>query len=112
MAHFAELDENNIVIRVLVTDNDDPAGDEGYSWLNKTFGGRWVQTSFNATIRKNFAGVGFTYDENLDAFIGPKPYPSWVLVAETATWQAPVPKPEGNFSWDESIVNWVEAQGE
>jgi len=70
MAHFAELDENNIVTRVLVTDNDFP--NEGYDWLVENLGGRWVQTSYNATIRKNFAGIGFSYDETRDAFIPPK----------------------------------------
>lgn len=69
MAHFAELDENNIVTRVLVTDNDYPS--EGYEWLMDTFGGTWVQTSYNATIRGKFAGIGDTYDEALDEFVSP-----------------------------------------
>lgn len=73
MAHFAELDDNNIVIRVLVTDNNDPAGDEGYSYLVNKFGGKWVQTSYNGKTRFNFAGIGYTYDEIADAFIAPKP---------------------------------------
>jgi hypothetical protein len=73
MAHWAELDKNNKVIRVLVGDNNDPAGDEGYSWLIENLGGTWVQTSYNANFRFNFAGIGYSYDEAADAFIAPKP---------------------------------------
>ena len=76
MAHWAELDENNIVLRVLVGDNDDPAGDEGYSWLVNNLGGTWIKTSYNAAIngfRYNYAGVGYTYDPVDDAFIAPMP---------------------------------------
>jgi hypothetical protein len=73
MAHFAELDDTNTVIRVLVTDNNDPNGDEGYKFLIDTFGGTWVKTSYNATIRYNYAGVGYTYDPIDDAFIPPVP---------------------------------------
>lgn len=72
MSHFAELDENNKVIRVLVGDNNDPNGDEGYQWLIDNLGGTWVKTSYNKKIRKNFAGIGFTYDEIRDAFIPEK----------------------------------------
>jgi hypothetical protein len=108
MAHFAEIDENNIVLRVLVTDNNDPAGDEGYQWLIANLGGTWVQTSYNANFRKNYAGVGFTYDLELDAFISPKPYPSWQLVEETCQWEAPVPYPTDGFtySWNEAEIAW------
>jgi hypothetical protein len=73
MSHWAELDENNKVIRVLVGDNHDPAGDEGYQWLLDNLGGTWIKTSYNGTIRYNFAGVGFTYDAVDDAFIAPMP---------------------------------------
>ena len=73
MSHWAELDENNIVLRVTVGDNNDPNGDEGYQWLIDNLGGTWVQTSYNGNIRKNYAGIGFTYDELRDAFIAPKP---------------------------------------
>lgn len=73
MSHFAELDENNKVIRVLVGDNNDPAGDEGYSWFINNLGGTWVQTSYNGKIRYNFAGIGYSYDDKADAFIAPKP---------------------------------------
>jgi hypothetical protein len=73
MSHWAELDSNNKVVRVLVGDNNDPAGDEGYQWLIDNLGGTWVKTSYNAKIRYNFAGIGFTYNEVEDAFIPPKP---------------------------------------
>jgi hypothetical protein len=84
MAHWAELDDNNIVLRVTVGDNNEP--DEGYNWLIENLGGRWVKTSYNATIRKNLAGVGFTYDEERDAFIPPKPEGDWVLDEDTCSW--------------------------
>lgn len=88
MAHWAEIDENNIVLRVTVGDNNDPAGDEGYQWLIDNLGGTWVKTSYNGNIRKNFAGIGFTYDETRDAFIPPKPEAegSWVLDETTCLW--------------------------
>ncbi len=73
MAHWAELDENNIVLRVLVGDNNDPAGDEGYQWLLDNLGGTWVKTSYNSKIRYNFAAIGYTYDPIDDAFIAPAP---------------------------------------
>jgi len=72
MAHFAEINEKNEVVRVLVTDNNDPAGDEGYSWLVNNLGGTWIQTSYNGKFRGRFAGVGFTYDKDKDEFIAPK----------------------------------------
>lgn len=73
MSHWAELDKNNVVIRVLVGDNNDPTGDEGYQWLIDNLGGTWIKTSYNGNIRYNFAGVGFTYDPVDDAFIAPPP---------------------------------------
>jgi hypothetical protein len=107
MAHFAEIDENNIVIQVLVTDNDYP--NEGYDWLVETFGGTWVQTSYNATIRKNFAGIGYFYDETLDAFIPPKPFESWLLNENTYDWEPPKPYPsdEKLYNWDEDSQEWI-----
>jgi hypothetical protein len=72
MSHWAELDENNKVLRVTVGDNDDPVGDEGYSWLINNLGGRWIQTSYNSNFRKNFAGIGMIYDEELDEFLKPE----------------------------------------
>ena len=73
MSNWAELDENNKVIRVTVGDNNDPNGDEGYQWLVNNLGGTWIKTSYNATIRYNYAGVGYSYDADADAFIAPRP---------------------------------------
>ena len=73
MAHFAEIDENNVVIRVLVTDNDDPAGDEGHSWLLNNLGGTWIQTSYNGNFRGRFAGIGMAYDKDKDEFVATDP---------------------------------------
>jgi hypothetical protein len=73
MSHFAELDNNNKVIRVLVGDNNDPAGDEGYKWLLDNLGGTWIKTSYNGNMRYNYAGIGYSYDADADAFIAPKP---------------------------------------
>jgi hypothetical protein len=108
MAHFAELDNQNIVIRVLVTDNNDPNGDEGYQWLLDNLGGTWVKTSYNGNIRKNFAGIGYTYDSQRDAFIAPKPFDSWLLDEGTCRWQAPTPYPTDGFtySWNETELAW------
>jgi hypothetical protein len=89
MAHWAELDDNNKVIRVLVGDNNDPAGDEGYQWLIDNLGGNWIKTSYNGNIRKNYAGVSHTYDADRDAFIAPKPECHLDLVTfdeETCRW--------------------------
>lgn len=111
MSHWAELDENNQVIRVTVGDNNDPNGDEGYKWLIDNLGGTWVKTSYNSTIRKNFAGVGFSFDEARDAFIPPKPFDSWLLDEATCTWKAPVPYPDANegeaYGWNEETLDWV-----
>jgi hypothetical protein len=90
MSHFAEIDENNVVLRVLICDNDDPFGDEGYQWLLNNFGGRWVKTSYNGNIRKNFAGIGFTYDEKKDAFIAPKPDNALFFDKKTCRWVLPI----------------------
>lgn len=110
MAHWAELDENNIVLRVTVGSNDEPDG--GYGWLIANLGGRWVQTSYNNNFRKQFAGIGYTYDEDADVFIAPQPYPSWVL-DENHDWQAPVPMPtEGHWYWDEDSLSWIEVVAE
>ena len=106
MAHWAEIDENNIVIRVTVGDNNDP--DEGYQWLIDNLGGRWIQTSYNNNFRKRYAGTGFTYEEVNDVFISPSPYPSWVL-NESFDWVTPIPMPkEGNWLWDETSISWQE----
>lgn len=107
MSHFAEIDENNIVIRVLVGDNNAP--NEGLDWFVENLGGRWIQTSYNAHFRKHFAGIGYTYDEQLDAFIPPKPFGSWILNEGTCFWEPPIPMPtEGIWQWDEETVSWTE----
>jgi hypothetical protein len=123
MAHFAEIDENNVVQRVIVVANKDTAaanGNEveaiGVAFCQRLLGGNWKQTSYHGNIRKNYAGVGYTYDAAIDAFVAPQPYPSWVL-DENAQWQAPVPMPEDAgtgeppkmYSWDEATQSWVEA---
>ena len=86
MAHWAEVDENNIVLRVTVGDNNDPAGDEGYQWLIDNLGGTWIKTSYNGNIRKNFAGIGMQYDQTRDAFIPPKCHDSATLNEQTCLW--------------------------
>lgn len=86
MSHWAELDSNNKVLRVLVGNNNDP--DEGYQWLIDNLGGTWVQTSYNGRIRKNYADIGYTYDETRDAFIPPKPTNGeWILNEDTCLWE-------------------------
>ena len=127
MAHWAELDANNVVTRVLVGDNNDPAGDEGYQWLLDNLGGTWVKTSYNAVggkrrnpetgevteevgFRKNYAGIGYTFDAGRDAFIPPKPFNSWVLNEDTCLWDAPTPYPADGkmYRWVEEDLNWQE----
>ena len=110
MAHFAEINENNIVLRVLVTDNDFP--NEGYDWLVENLGGTWVQTSYNGKIRKNFAGKGFYYDAERDAFIPPKPFESWDLNETICQWQPPVEYPTDGkiYNWDEESLSWIEVE--
>lgn len=89
MSHWAEIDENNIVLRVTVGDNNDPAGDEGYQWLIDNLGGTWIKTSYNGNIRKNYAGIGYTYDEVRDAFIAPKPDNAIGFDENTCRWIMP-----------------------
>lgn len=119
MAHFAKLDDNNVVLEINVVSNDAldnlpyPQSEaKGIVFLANWSGGytNWKQTSYNANFRKNYAGVNYTYDATLDAFIAPKPYPSWLLNTETCQWQAPVPYPTDGkmYSWDEETQQWVE----
>ena len=110
MSHWAEIDSNNKVIRVLVGDNNDPNNDEGYKWLIDNLGGTWIKTSYNNKIRYNFAGINYFYDEKNDAFIAPQPYPSWSL-DDKFQWQPPIPMPDNinTWKWDEELGNWVEA---
>jgi len=110
MSSWAEIDNNNKVLRVLVGDNNDPSGDEGYQWLIDNLGGTWIKTSYNRNIRKQFAGVGFTYDPVRDAFIPPKPYESWLLNEDSCLWEAPVAMPTDGklYMWDEETLSWKE----
>jgi hypothetical protein len=120
MANWAEIDSNNVVTRVVVTDNNAPEGDEGYSWLVNNLGGNWVKTSYNTAagshllggtpFRKNYAGIGFTYDEDLDAFIPPKPFDSWLLNEVRYQWEAPTPYPQDGkeYEWSEEDLTWKE----
>jgi hypothetical protein len=107
MTFWAEVDENNVVTRVAV--GDSRRADGGYQWLVGNLGGTWLETSYASTTRKNYAGIGYTYDEARDAFIPPTPYPSWVLDEATCRWDAPTPKPDGEYVWDEQAGDWVEA---
>jgi hypothetical protein len=87
MSYFAQIDENNTVINVIV--GDDTLPEEGLIWITENLGGTWVQTSFTGRIRKNFAGIGYTYDQSRDAFIPPKPSDNAVLNEETCNWEYP-----------------------
>ena len=117
MAHFAEVDENNIVLRVLVV--DDLHESNGQEFLANTLGlgGTWIKTSYNTIggvhtnggtpLRKNYAGIGYSYDSSRDAFISPKPYPSWLLNETSCLWEAPVARPtEGLYTWNEETTSW------
>lgn len=117
MAHFAQLDENNVVTQVIVVSNKDTADASGVekeyigaAFCERLFGGTWKQTSYNGNMRKRYAGIGFTYNEALDAFVTPKPHASWVLNNTTADWEAPVAKPvdDKNYTWNESTLSWDE----
>jgi hypothetical protein len=116
MAHFAQLDENNVVLQVIVVhnnelmDNGQESEAKGIAFCQSLFGGNWKQTSYNGTIRKNYAGIGCVYDAQRDAFIAPKPYASWVLNESTCRWQAPISYPTDgkNYSWNEEQQNWIE----
>jgi hypothetical protein len=120
MAHFARLDENNIVTSVIVVDNKDTADANGVekehigaAFCERLFGGTWKQTSYNAKFRKNYAGIGYTYDSVIDAFAPPKPYPSWLLDTNTAQWNPPIPMPTdgGMYSWNEEQQKWEVQDG-
>ena len=106
MSHWAEIDSNNKVIRVLVGDNNAP--DEGEAFM-KSLGGSWIKTSYNGNIRKNYAGIGYEYRSDIDAFVAPQPYPSWSLDID-ARWQPPTPYPTDDkmYSWNEETTEWTE----
>ncbi len=118
MAHFAEIDEQGVVLRVLVVDNAQE--NDGQNFLANTLGlgGTWLKTSYNTTggvhssggtpFRKNYAGVGYTYDSGRDAFIAPKPYASWTLNETSCLWEAPVAMPTDGerYTWNEETTSW------
>jgi len=112
MAHFAKLGIGNIVEQVIVVSNDVATTEQaGIEFLNNLYKDRnvvWKQTSYNNNIRKNFAGIGYQYDQTRDAFIAPKPFNSWILNEDTCIWEAPTAKPQdGNpYSWNESTLTW------
>lgn len=119
MAHFAQLDENDNVINVIVVNNNellDESGVEseikGINFLKSLFGQntRWIQTSYNGNIRKNYASIGYKYDSRIDAFVPPKDYPSWILNDNTGLWEAPIAKPEDGkfYNWNEETKTWDE----
>ena len=111
MAHFAKLGAGNIVLTVEVVSNDIATTEKaGEDFLNNLYGTRdvWKQTSYNGNIRKNFAGVGHRYDQTRDAFIEPKPFPSWTLNEETCRWEAPITYPNDGqiYKWNEQNQQW------
>ena len=116
MAHFAKLDENNVVTQVHVVHNNELLDENGVEQEQKGIdflvawsGGypHWKQTSYNGNFRKNYAGIGYTYRQDIDAFVPPKPYASWILNAN-AQWEAPVAMPtDGKYEWDEATTSWV-----
>jgi len=116
MAHFAQLDDNSVVTQVIVVHNNELLDNgveseaKGVAFCQALLGGTWKQTSYNANIRKNYAGIGYTYDAGRDAFIPPQPFQSWTLVELTCTWQAPVPMPTDSkpYRWDEATLSWLE----
>ena len=115
MAHFAELDSNNVVLRVIVVNNAELLDENdveqeslGISFCQTLFGGTWKQTSYNGNLRKNFAGVGYSYDSSKNAFIAPQPYSSWTLNETSCQWEPPVSYPtDGNrYTWNEETTSW------
>lgn len=114
MAHYAFLDQNNLVTEVIVgrDENDLPDGvnswEEYYGEIRQQ---KCLRTSYNSNIRKNFAGIGYFYDEDIDAFIPPQPFPSWILNTETAKWKAPKEYPDKDklYLWNEDVLDWEEA---
>ena len=116
MAHFAEIGENNVVLRVIVvsdSDTSDMHGIEqeeiGAEFCRNLLGGTWKKTSYNANIRKNYAGMGYTYDSIRDAFIPPKPFNSWILNEDTCGWEPPTPMPTDGtlYKWSEDDLAWL-----
>lgn len=122
MAHFAQINENNAVLQVIVVNNSDildengaESEQKGIEFCQSLFPNTiWKQTSYNAKFRKNYAGIGYSYDPARDAFVPPKLFASWVLNEETCRWEPPTPRPQdGNlYEWDENSVSWVQVSGD
>lgn len=122
MAYFAEIDNTNTVTRVLAVPDAQQERGQDFLAIDLALGGTWIQTSYNTLggvhanggtpLRKNYAGIGYTYDSGRDAFIPPKPYESWLLDEDTCLWGAPVPYPTdgGMYRWDEDTLSWVEVE--
>jgi hypothetical protein len=111
MAHFAKLGTGNIVEQVIVVSNDIAITEQaGVDFINKLYNTRdvWKQTSYNNKIRKNYAGIGYSYDQSRDAFIAPKPFNSWILNEDTCLWNAPVAMPidDNRYTWNEQTLSW------
>lgn len=109
MAHFAELDNTNTVVRVLVVPDEQEHRGHDFLANDLKLGGTWLQTSYNHRIRKQYAGIGFTYDVDADVFVAPQPFNSWSL-DENHDWQPPTPMPTDGkkYAWDEDELAWVE----
>lgn len=107
MAHFAQIDENNVVTQVLVVPDEQEHRGEDFLANDLGLGGRWIQTSYNHNIRKQYAGIGYTFDEAADVFVAPQPFPSWTL-DENHDWQPPKAKPEDGlmYFWNEESLDW------
>jgi hypothetical protein len=108
MAHFAEIDENGVVLQVLVVPDEQEHRGQEFMADDLGLGGTWVQTSYNARIRKNYAGIGMIYDADRDAFIYEQPFASWILNEDTCKWEAPVPYPTDGvvYTWNEETTDW------
>lgn len=106
MAHFAQIDGSNTVLRVLVVADDQEHRGQDFLAEDLGLGGTWIQCSYHGTVRKQFPGVGYSYDPIADVFVAPRPYPSWTLDANH-DWQPPVPMPPGLSQWDEAAQEWL-----
>jgi len=110
MAHYAFLDANNIVLQVIVGKDETDLSEDWEQFYGDFCGQTCKRTSYHANIRKNYAGIGYTFDAGRDAFIAPQPFPSWVLNEQSCQWEAPIPMPTDGkmYSWDETTLNWIE----
>lgn len=107
MAHFAQIDERGYVLQVLVVDDSQQHRGEEFLANDLGLGGSWIQTSYNGNFRKQYAGIGFWYDEFHDVFISPKPFPSWILDPITWDWEGPIERPNELCYWDEDTISWI-----